>query len=374
MKKIITIILCLSFSVVKIQVIDANDLNLYAKSYALIDGNSGRLLIGENVNNKMAMASTTKIMTCMIALENADLDKICTVSSNASAQPRVRMNIRKGEEYRLGDLLYALMLESYNDVAVAVAENVAGSVEKFAVLMNKKAKEIGARNTNFVTPNGLDAQNHYSTAYDMALIGAYAIKSKKFITITNASSHNFSDKSGKRNITVHNKDAFLSMDSDAIGIKTGFTGKAGYCFVGAVETDGRKFVSCVLASGWPPNRSYKWSDTQKLMNLGKEKYNIKTIFAADRHISVKIDNGTKEYIDATVINKSEMLLSKEDHIDIKTNIKTDLPIKKKMIIGNVEVFVNNELIERHDVVSNESVYKYDFLYCLKKTFDCFVFQ
>lgn len=152
------------------------------------------------------------------------------------------------------DLLYAMMLESFNDVSVAVAEGVAGSVESFAKLMNEKARSIGAFNTNFVTPNGLDADEHYSTAYDMALIGAYAIKNKNFLEITNTRSYHLSDVDHKRNITVTNRDAFLTMDNNAIGIKTGFTGKAGYCFVGAVKAK-EEFLSAVFwrVDGLPIN-------------------------------------------------------------------------------------------------------------------------
>ena len=153
---------------------------LSAKSAVLIDGKTGRVLFGKNYNNKMAMASTTKIMTCIVALENASPDEVVEISKRAASMPKVHMNAIKGEKYKIGDLLYAMMLESYNDVAVAVAEGVAGSVEEFVKLMNKKAGEIGAVNTNFVTPNGLDAKGHFSTAYDMALIGAYAIKNQQF--------------------------------------------------------------------------------------------------------------------------------------------------------------------------------------------------
>lgn len=243
---------------------------LSAKSAVLIDGKTGRVLFGKNYNNKMAMASTTKIMTCIVALENASPDEVVEISKRAASMPKVHMNAIKGEKYKIGDLLYAMMLESYNDVAVAVAEGVAGSVEEFAKLMNKKAGEIGAVNTNFVTPNGLDAKGHFSTAYDMALIGAYAIKNQQFLKITNTKSYSFYDCSNKRHIVVNNKDAFLNMSSDAIGIKTGFTGDAGYCFVGAVKSNNRVYVSCVLASGWPPNKAYKWRDTTKLMDYGKK--------------------------------------------------------------------------------------------------------
>ena len=172
---------------------ELEDRDILAKNAVVIDGTTGRILYGKNSEEKAAMASTTKIMTCIVALENSKMDSIAEVSNRAVKMPKVHMGIRKGEKYYMKDLLYAMMLESYNDVAVCVAENVAGSVENFAKLMNKKAKKIGAYNTNFVTPNGLDAANHYSTAYDMAIIGAYAVKNKDFLKITNSKSYSFSN-------------------------------------------------------------------------------------------------------------------------------------------------------------------------------------
>ena len=154
------------------------------------------------------------------------------------------------------DMLYSLMLESHNDTAVAIAESIAGDTLSFANMMNERAKQIGAKNTNFVTPNGLDAEQHYTTAYDLALIAAEAVKNEEFLKIVNTPSHSFQDIDGKRQYAAGNKDAFLSMMNGAIGIKTGFTGNAGYCFVGALKRDNRTFISVVLASGWPPNKSF----------------------------------------------------------------------------------------------------------------------
>lgn len=348
--------------------------DLLAKSAVIIDGSNGRVLYGKNENQKMAMASTTKIMTCIVALEQGSPDKVITVSSKAAGMPKVHMNMIKGEQYYLKDLLYAMMLESYNDVSVAVAEGVCGSVSEFAKLMNQKAKEIGAVNTNFVTPNGLDADAHYSTAYDMALIGAYAIKNEKFVEIVNTRSYHLSDVEGKRNFTANNKDAFLTMDQDAIGIKTGFTGKAGYCFVGATKSNGRTFVSCVLACGWPPNKSYKWKDTVSLMKYGKDSYQIKKVLEKDKRLSIPIDNGTKGKISACILGESQMLLSKTDSVEFVSDIKYQLPLAKGDSVGTVDIFVNDKKIERHKIIAEESVEKYNYQYCIKKFFEFFIFQ
>ncbi|MCR5836906.1 MAG: D-alanyl-D-alanine carboxypeptidase [Lachnospiraceae bacterium] len=244
--------------------------DIHAQSAVLIDGENGRVLFGKNPDEKRSIASTTKIMTCIIALENSSPDDIVEVSSRAAAMPKVNMRTKAGEKYKMNDLLYAMMLESYNDVAVAIAEHISGSVENFAVLMNEKAVALGAYNTNFVTPNGLDADNHYSTAYDMALIGAYAIREKRFLEIVNKKTHSFNEMTGKRCIIVNNKNGFLGMESESIGIKTGFTGKAGYCFVGAVDNNGHRLISVVLGSGWPPNKTFKWNDTKRLIAYGRK--------------------------------------------------------------------------------------------------------
>lgn len=347
---------------------------LSAKSAVLIDGKTGRVLFGKNYNNKMAMASTTKIMTCIVALENASPDEVVEISKRAASMPKVHMNAIKGEKYKIGDLLYAMMLESYNDVAVAVAEGVAGSVEEFAKLMNKKAGEIGAVNTNFVTPNGLDAKGHFSTAYDMALIGAYAIKNQQFLKITNTKSYSFYDCSNKRHIVVNNKDAFLNMCSDAIGIKTGFTGDAGYCFVGAVKSNNRVYVSCVLASGWPPNKTYKWRDTTKLMDYGKNNFDTKKILKNRISFPVNIENGTKKQIIAVAIGPYKALVSKNDTVEAKTEFNYELPIKSGEKIGEVKLYINNQCVKKCKIEAVDGVEKYDFKYCFKKTLDYFIFQ
>ena len=353
---------------------DLEENDLIAKSAVLIDGDSGRVLFGKNYEQKMAMASTTKIMTCIVALEEASMDKVVEISAKAAGMPKVHMNVIKGEKYVLKDLLYAMMLESYNDVAVAVAEGVSGSVEAFAKKMNEKAKAIGAVNTNFVTPNGLDADGHLSTAYDMALIGAYAVKNKDFLKIVNTKSYSLSDTTGKRNFTATNKDAFLTMDNEAVGIKTGFTGQAGYCFVGAVKSNDRVFVSCVLACGWPPNKTYKWNDTTKLMRYGKKNYNYKEIIKTETTVSVNIENGTKSKIDAKVAESYSALLSENDTVKMETKIDYQLPIKKGSEIGEVEIFINDECVKKCKIKAMESVEEYNYTYCLKKTFDYFIFQ
>ena len=197
--------------------------NLYALSAVLMDGDSGRVLYEKEGYTARPNASTTKVMTCILALEKGSGDDYVMVSENAASQPEVKLNLKEGEQYYLEDLLYSLMLKSHNDTAVAIAEHIGGSVEGFAKMMNAKAKEIGCTNTHFVTPNGLDSADaggiHQTTARDLALIMSYAVKNKAFLHITQTRDYSFSDITGKRQFSVHNANAFLDMTSDAISGK-----------------------------------------------------------------------------------------------------------------------------------------------------------
>ncbi|MFR5485755.1 D-alanyl-D-alanine carboxypeptidase family protein [Eubacterium sp. AF17-7] len=340
----------------------------YAKSAVLIDGDSGRILYEKSAHNKVSVASTTKIMTCIIVIENGNLGDMVTPSDYAIAMPKVKMHLDSKDKYKLEDLLYAMMLESYNDVAVAVAEHIAGSVEKFAELMNIKAKDIGMKDTNFVTPNGLDAKNQYSTAYDMALLGMYATNNELFVKITNTRNYSFVSENGRR-VSVSNKDAFLDKMSDAIGIKTGFTGNAGYCFVGALKNENKKLISCVLACGWPPNKGYKWNDTLSLMKYG-ENYNYKEIVDIQNDfVKYDVRNGVENILNTYTNEKFGLLLKNDDKVDKKIVIsKKNAPIFKNEVVGYENIYVNNIKIKAIEIKAKHNIKKYEFKYCLKKFF------
>lgn len=250
--------------------------NLYALSAVLMDGENGCVLYGKEAYKGRPNASTTKVMTCILALELAKGDDYVQVSGNAASQPQTRLGMREGQQFYLEDLLYSLMLKSHNDSAVAIAEHIGGSVEGFAEKMNEKAKELGCKDTHFVTPNGLDGEDeggiHHTTARDLALIMAYAIKNATFVHITQTRDYTFTDISGKKHYSVHNTNAFLDMETGVISGKTGFTGNAGYCYVCAVRQDERLFIVALLGCGWPGNKNYKWSDTKKLLSYGRENY------------------------------------------------------------------------------------------------------
>ncbi len=346
------------------------ELRLRANSALLLDAENNRVLYEEHGYDRLPMASTTKIMTCIVTLENADLGDIVTVSSHAARQPDVQLGIRTGEKYYLRDLIYSLMLESHNDCAVAIAEHVGGSVEGFATMMNDKARSLDCYDTNFVTPNGLDAEGHYTTARDLAVIASYAIKNDQFIKITNTASHQFKELINGRNFSVTNKNRFLYMMDGAIGVKTGFTGKAGYCFVGAIKRPDRTLVSVVLGCGWPPNKSLKWADTKKLMTYGIENYEKRQIYEEVTLEPVPVKDGQKKLEALSLDGNLSLLMRKDEKVRIEYELPQELkaPVKAGTVAGYANYYINDTLYEKLPIYTTEEIAKIDYSFCLKKVF------
>lgn len=365
--------------------------NLYALSATLIDGESGRILYEKNGSEKRPMASTTKIMTCILTLEDGCLDEVAEVSQYAAKMPKVHLGAAVGEKFYVKDLLYSLMLESHNDSAVILAEHVGGSVEKFADKMNEKAKEIGCKDTWFITPNGLDAKeegdgeerSHETTANDLAQIMRYCIQQspakEQFIEITGTPSYSFWDAEGKREFSCHNHNAFLSMMDGALSGKTGFTAKAGYCYVGAVRKEGKTLIVALLGCGWPNNKGYKWSDTKKLMEYGLEKYELHSFNEIEfsqypKKISVR-GGQNKELGQNPEISlfrkkgeEKKILLRDDEKVDVSYHGKKSLsaPVKKGEKAGELIYKVDGEIWYKEQVLANENMEKIDFPWCLKQ--------
>lgn len=336
-----------------------NTPDVNALSAVLIDADTGRVLWGKNENAPMAMASTTKIMTAIIALENSDTDRVITVSQRASSAPPVKMHLHTGEKITLKNLLYALLMQSSNDAAVAIAEGVGRSVENFCSMMNKKAREIGCTDTCFVTPNGLDKGNHHSTARDMALIGAYAIRNSDFLNISNTKTVSFS--SDRSSYSITNKNRLLNTYKGAIGIKTGFTGKAGHCFAGAARREGVTLVSVVLASGWgTAGKENKWKDTEKILNYGFDNYKKYSIIGNKADIAVdkaKVSKTTLKYEKSV-----DLLLSQEEYSNIE--FKNDLPplleapVRKGEKAGTGSIYLNGAKLAEVNIIATENIEKH----------------
>lgn len=350
--------------------------DLYARSAVLMDADTGRILFEKNGSEQMPMASTTKIMTLLVTLENADLEGEVTVSSYAASMPDVQLNIREGERYRLKDLCYSLMLESHNDSAVAIAEHVGGNVEGFAAMMNQKARDLGCYHTYFITPNGLDASDgngtHSTTAEDLARIMRCCMENEEFLSITREPSWSFSDLDGTRSFTVNNKNAFLNMMEGALTGKTGFTNGAGYCYVGALERDGKRLIAVVLACGWPNHKTWKWSDTKKLMNYGLEYFQKETVGEEEMILEpIGVLDGQTDSVRVAVDLKTEQLLLKEGDEAAIDVLKPDMltaPVEAGEIVGTVVYYINGEVLDLFPVYVEDGSPGIDYPWCLEQIF------
>lgn len=414
---------------------------LYATAAVLMDADSGRVLYGKNENTCLAMASTTKIMTCIVILETISPDDILTVSSYAESMPKVKLYIKKGEQYRVGDLLYSLMLESHNDSAVALAEHVGKqflspelrskdtgeyTVEEskqamaaFMMLMNRKAVELGCENTWFITPNGLDAtetiiledgstiqKEHCTTAAELARIMSYCIRespcAEAFLEITRTGNYSF--YANERNFSCTNHNAFLNMMSGALSGKTGFTNKAGYCYVGALEQDGRTFVVALLACGWPNNKSYKWSDTRKLMQYGLDYYFYRSfseegvVFDESRLGAIPVLKGRTEVlgdsasVDVKIAGRSDgestderprdktgewtegLLLRDDEEIRVEYTVEEVLtaPVESGTTVGTISYLVGDTVYKEENIVTADRVMEIDLKWCGRQILDRFL--
>ena len=397
----LTLFLGLIFQSFPVKAQEQEELRLYSQSAVLMDGLSGRILYGKNAEQIRPMASTTKIMTCILALENGKTEEWVSASSYAASQPKVRMGVRKGEQYRLKDLLYGLMLESYNDAAVMIAEFIGGTREGFAAMMNEKARELGCKDTWFITPNGLDAQEtdekgeihtHSTTAKDLARILLYCIqespKKEEFLKITRTQNHGFYDLENKRQIQCRNHNALLDMMDGALTGKTGFTGGAGYSYVGALEKNGKLFIIALLGCGWPPHKTWKWSDARSLLSYGMENYEKTDLYERCQKtepLPVKVDGGIcwgeqpQDHVLAREDLRSEekhvyALVKKEEKQEKKVFLPKQLqaPVKEGQKIGRVCYYVEGELLWEIPLYSDRQITKMTFWGTLEHIFGLWV--
>lgn len=364
---------------------------LFATAACLMDGDTGRVLFGKRETDPMAMASTTKIMTCILALENGGEQAVATASAQAAAAPKVHLGVYEGEQFLLGDLLYSLMLESHNDAAVMIAETIGGSIEGFAALMNEKAAAIGCTDTHFVTPNGLDASDaggdHHTTAADLARIMRYCIKTSpkatEFLAVTQTRSYTFWDLKKKNMFNCYNHNALLDQMEGAISGKTGFTAKAGYCYTGALERDGKCLIVTLLACGWPNHKNYKWADAAKLLNYGLESYTYRDVLDHSwKPGRIEVTDGvydgllqTKSSASLSLVSpaldpaRSLPVLLKETEIPKKDIFLPELieaPVKKGEKVGSVTYSIDGMLLAEYPVYAAETIEKIDYGWCMEQ--------
>lgn len=376
---------------------------LYSLSAALLDGESGRVLYEKEGDEKRPMASTTKILTAILVLENCDLEEEAKVSGYASSMPKVKLYARTGEAYRVKDLLYSMLLESHNDSAQILAEHMGAkwclegedAGKAFAKRMNQKAREIGCRDAWFITPNGLDAtetflatgevKTHEITARDLALILRYCIlqseKREQFLEIARTESYSFT-ANGRRFLCV-NKNALLQMYPGAIAGKTGFTGNAGYCYVGAVKVEGKTFVVALLGCGWPNHRQYKWADVRSLLNYGNENYEEHSLgeylLPLEKLPKLMVEGGDREQIECVInteretLAKETFLVHTEEEIEVQVDIfpKVTAPVVKGQKVGEIRYQIGNYLLGTEEVVASVNVLRKDYLWYLERVWKIF---
>ncbi|NMB41545.1 MAG: D-alanyl-D-alanine carboxypeptidase [Firmicutes bacterium] len=344
-----------------------------AEAAILFDWNSGRILYAKNPYLARPVASTTKIMTAVIALEKGKLnDKIIT-SPRAANTGGSSIWLEEGEVKNMEELLLGLMLRSGNDAAVAIAEHISGSVEDFAALMTQRAAELGALNTSFCNPHGLHHPEHYSTPYDMALISAHAMGIKEFRRIVSTASAVISWPEQPWDRVLYNQNKLLTSYEGAEGIKTGWTTPAGRCFVGAAARDGRRLISVVL------NAPRMWEDTQILLDYGFVEFQHKCFLKKGQHLkSVAVENGMEDKVKIIASQSFGFPLkipknnegSEDNKITYRFVINEPLqaPLKTGEKVGELEISFCKDVVGRIDLLAGHEVRKISFWEKLKRTF------
>ena len=348
------------------------NLKINSNRYVVFDRNSKRVLYGKNENVKGAMASTTKIMTSIVVIENAKLDDIVTISKKASSVGGSRLKLNAGDKVSVKDLLYGLMLRSGNDAAIALAEHVGGDVNSFIVFMNEKAKKLGLLNTHFVTPHGLDNEEHYTTAVELARITDYALENELFRTIVGTNTTDIHINGQTREI--RNTNELLGVLDGVVGVKTGFTNKAGRCLVTETKRKDMDIITVVLGANTKKDRT---RDSINLINYIFSKYkmvNIKELIEEEFNRwnnknlnSVKVIKGKEENtkIDLGKINLSRMAMKENETDSLKCEIKVlqklDAPIRKEERVGTLIVKIGDKIIDNIEIINSKNIDKKEWL-------------
>ncbi len=332
---------------------------LSAGGAALLEGGSRTVLYAQTAHEKLPMASTTKIMTALLALEHCDLDEVITIPREACGVEGSSMYLSVGEEVTVGDLLHGLMLVSGNDAAVALAIHIGGSVEGFAELMNARARELGARNTHFVTPNGLHDPQHYTTAYDLALIAAKAMEREDFRRIV--SSEYYKTSSGSVIRTLKNKNRLLWEYEGGCGVKTGYTKNAGKCLVFAAEREGMLLIGVVL-------KCYDmFPAAEALLDYGFEQYEMTAVIRAGEPVARIRIKGAEKTVLALLAENDIMIPVKSGsgaslRTEVELNDSAAAPIGKDQALGLVRVTHEGRVIGQARLIAAEAVEPPDYGY------------
>lgn len=347
-------------------------MDIYAEGAILLDYDTLEVLYEKNSNEKLYPASTTKIMTGILAIENGNLDDLITIDQEVvNLTSGSHIALEPGEVLTLEQLLDALLIQSANDSAVAIAKYVSGSVDEFAKLMNEKAKSLGAVNTNFVNPNGLPDENHVTTAYDLALIARYAMENPTFrnivqnymgtIPTTNKKSEERYLKSSNKLLYSNERilvdDKYVPIQYNGVnGVKSGYTKAAGFCLVNSLEKDNHKFISVVLKSDY----EHIYSDIHKLFNYGINNFEkVKVCFANKFIDNFQVKNGNLPFVTGVTKSDSFYIVNGGDRDKIVEDISFDsgleAPVEEGQVIGSVRYLLEDKVIAETDIVSTMSV-------------------
>lgn len=349
MKRLTILFLLIACFTFFIQPVSA--LSVSAQYACVMDGQTGRVIYEKNAHARHSMASTTKIMTALVAIESAPLTDIVNVSKNAAGTEGTSLYLKVGDKVLLQDLLYGLMLQSGNDAAIAIAEHIAGSVDAFATRMTTRAKEIGAKNTAFKNPNGLDADGHYTTAYDLALITREALKNETFAEIVGTKSKSI--RNGTQTVTNHNK--MLQYYKGCIGVKTGFTKKTGRCLVSAALRDGKQIIAVTL------NAPNDWNDHTAMLDYAFLNTTRFPLLAAGMTVnSVTVKNGSSQSLELTAAKDFYLCENpntkfQNAHIACRIPESVTAPIEQGEVIGTADIYYKDTLLESVDLVAAATI-------------------
>ena len=353
--KIIVVILLLfalflSYSIV----IFSEDISLSAKSSVLYEPEGKRFLFAKNADIPLPMASTTKIMTALVAFENSLPDDTVTVCERAVGVEGSSLYLKAGERLKMSDLIAGLMLRSANDAAEAIAYHISGSVEGFAELMNAKAKSLGLTLTSFKNPHGLHDDGHYTTARELAIISAEALSKPAIKDITSKKRVTIKNEDGEARLVLnHNK--LLSLYDGAIGVKTGFTKKAGRCLVGAAERDGLTFITVTI------NAPDDWNDHAKLFDYGFSLFEMRTLIEEGQFsYEIPVVMGASETVfvkNTATVQKITERSRQEPTYEVDIPRYAVAPIEEGARLGTVKIYVDGELIAEEELIAQNAVLK-----------------
>ena len=326
--------------------------NVKAQSAIVIDCETGRVLYEKNAYQKRPMASTTKIMTAIIALENGNLNDTVEISKRAASIGGSVIKLKQNDTYKLEELLYGLLMKSGNDAAIAIAEHIGGDVTHFVELMNKKAQNLNAKDTHFVNPHGLDKDAHYTTAYDLANIARYAMQNENFAKIVSTKTKMLSN--GK---TLNNTNELLFLYEGCNGVKTGFTNKAGRCLVTSANRQNNQYISVVLGC---ETKNMRAQSSKEILDYAYQNYKRYELINKDEiYTMVDVLKGKKKEVAIVPKDTIKLPLNQEEYLLLATNVQIKnnqlAPIQKECNMGYIEFIVNGEVIAKTQFVAQNTV-------------------